>query len=41
MGLTLGMLEMKEGGSGGINHTLRQPIEKRKLRQANTKASRK
>jgi U4/U6 small nuclear ribonucleoprotein PRP31 len=41
MGLTLGMLEMKEGGSGGIHHTLRQPIEKRKLRQANTKASRK
>lgn len=35
MGLTLGMLEMKEGGN------LRQPAEKRKMRQANTKASRK
>jgi U4/U6 small nuclear ribonucleoprotein PRP31 len=40
MGLTLGMLEMKEGGTG-TNNTLRQPIEKRKIRQANTKASRK
>lgn len=38
MGLTLGMLEMKEGGGTNM---LRQPIEKRKLRQANTKASRK
>lgn len=35
MGLTLGMLDTKEGGN------LRQTTEKRKMRQANTKASRK
>jgi len=35
MGLTLGMLDTKEGGK------LRQTTEKRKMRQANTKASRK
>lgn len=35
MGLTLGMLDTKEGG------TLRNTVEKRKTRQANTKASRK
>ena len=36
MGLTLGMLDMKEG-----HGNLLQPVEKRKMRQANTKASRK
>jgi len=35
MGLTLGMLDSKEGGN------LRQTVEKKKMRQANTKASRK
>jgi len=35
MGLTLGMLDTKEGGN------LRIATEKRKMRQANTKASRK
>ncbi|KAL9186935.1 hypothetical protein ACHAXT_010655 [Thalassiosira profunda] len=35
MGLTLGMLDAKEGGA------MRNTVEKRKMRQANTKASRK
>mmetsp|Transcript_23841 Transcript_23841/g.41792 ORF Transcript_23841/g.41792 Transcript_23841/m.41792 type:complete len:508 (-) Transcript_23841:313-1836(-) len=35
MGLTLGMLDNKEGGA------MRNTVEKRKIRQANTKASRK
>ena len=35
MGLTLGMLDTKEGGA------MRKTVEKRKMRQANTKASRK
>ena len=35
MGMTLGMLDSKDGGN------LRQAIEKKKMRQANTKASRK
>lgn len=35
MGLTLGMLDSKEGGN------LRQTVDKKKMRQANTKASRK
>mmetsp|Transcript_38603 Transcript_38603/g.70798 ORF Transcript_38603/g.70798 Transcript_38603/m.70798 type:complete len:158 (+) Transcript_38603:1220-1693(+) len=35
MGLTLGMLDNKEGGA------MRNTVEKRKMRQANTKASRK
>ena len=37
MGLTLGMLDSKEGGGGAIRNT----IEKKKMRYANTKASRK
>ena len=37
MGLTLGMLDSKEGGGGVIRNT----IEKKKMRYANTKASRK
>ena len=35
MGMTLGMLDSKDGGN------LRQAVEKKKMRQANTKASRK
>mmetsp|Transcript_26826 Transcript_26826/g.48452 ORF Transcript_26826/g.48452 Transcript_26826/m.48452 type:complete len:115 (+) Transcript_26826:3-347(+) len=35
MGLTLGMLDTKEGGA------MRNTVEKRKMRQANTKSSRK
>jgi U4/U6 small nuclear ribonucleoprotein PRP31 len=35
MGITLGMLDTKEGGA------MRNTTEKRKMRQANTKASRK
>jgi len=35
MGITLGMLDTKEGGA------MRNTVEKRKMRQANTKASRK
>ncbi len=37
MGLTLGMLDSKEGGGGAIRNT----VEKKKMRYANTKASRK
>ncbi len=40
MGLTLGMLDSKEGGGGG-GGAMRNTVEKRKMRHANTKASRK
>jgi U4/U6 small nuclear ribonucleoprotein PRP31 len=41
MGLTLGMLEKSKDGTGNIRHMAGSAGTKRKMRQANTKASRK
>ena len=41
MGLTLGMLEKSKDGTGNIRHMVGSAGTKRKMRQANTKASRK
>lgn len=41
MGITLGMLEKSKDGSGNIRHMAGSVANKRKMRQPNTKASRK
>ena len=41
MGMTLGMLEKSKDSSGNIRHMAGSVANKRKMRQANTKASRK
>ena len=41
MGLTLGMLEKTKDGSGNVRHMSGSAANKRKMKQANTKTSRK